>query len=240
MDYLKKYKKRIDEIEEYMEFLMSFDEINTPDNNRIDVIQTPQVNDIDEIKTPTNNSIDAIKTPSNYDSELKVKKVKTYVEVEKPYIPPKVQEEVEDWLEDYLLYAYVEGTDAAGQMMGTDYKPNEELMAKAIAGGLRWDDKLKEHLSQGDVGLAKNLAETEFHRVYNTAIINAGIEMGATQKKWSTMLDEKVRDTHEYLEGLTLPIEKEFFTFDGDSAMCPGGFLLAQNNVNCRCILEIS
>lgn len=59
-------------------------------------------------------------------------------------------------------------------------------------------------------------------------------------KTWVTMLDEKVRDTHQYLEGMTIPLDDEFYTYDGDHAQAPGGFTAAQNNVNCRCQLDIS
>lgn len=59
-------------------------------------------------------------------------------------------------------------------------------------------------------------------------------------KTWVTMLDEKVRDTHQYLEGMTVPLDDEFYTYDGDHAQAPGGFTAAQNNVGCRCQLDIS
>lgn len=59
-------------------------------------------------------------------------------------------------------------------------------------------------------------------------------------KTWVTMLDEKVRDTHQYLEGMTVPLDDEFYTYDGDHAQAPGGFTAAQNNCGCRCMLDIS
>lgn len=59
-------------------------------------------------------------------------------------------------------------------------------------------------------------------------------------KTWMTMLDEKVRDTHQYLEGMTIPLDDEFYTYDGDHAQAPGGFTSAAENCNCRCQLDIS
>lgn len=59
-------------------------------------------------------------------------------------------------------------------------------------------------------------------------------------KTWVTMMDEKVRDTHQYLEGMTVPLDDEFYTYDGDHAQAPGGFTAAQNNCGCRCQLDIS
>ena len=54
------------------------------------------------------------------------------------------------------------------------------------------------------------------------------------------MADEKVRDTHQYLELMTVDIDEDFYTYDGDHASAPGMFELAQNNVNCRCELLFS
>lgn len=61
-----------------------------------------------------------------------------------------------------------------------------------------------------------------------------------TVKTWRTKKDERVRDTHRFLEGVTIPIDQRFWTIDGDSAMTPGGFATAQENVNCRCFLVYS
>ena len=59
-------------------------------------------------------------------------------------------------------------------------------------------------------------------------------------KTWVTMADEKVRASHQYLEGMTVPLDDEFYTYDGDHAQAPGGFTSAANNCNCRCQLDIS
>lgn len=61
-----------------------------------------------------------------------------------------------------------------------------------------------------------------------------------TMKTWQTQKDERVRDTHRFLQGVTIPTDQRFWTIDGDSALTPGGFLTAQNNVNCRCVLVYS
>lgn len=90
------------------------------------------------------------------------------------------------------------------------------------------------------------LAETEAHRVLNEAILDSALEYAKNNpektvtKTWATMLDDRVRETHDYLEGVTVPVDARFYTFDGDSAMAPGGFSKPQNSINCRCILRIS
>lgn len=90
------------------------------------------------------------------------------------------------------------------------------------------------------------LAETEAHRVLNEAILDSALEYAKNNpdttvtKTWATMLDDRVRETHDYLEGVTVPVDSRFYTFDGDSAMAPGGFSKPQNSINCRCILRIN
>lgn len=84
------------------------------------------------------------------------------------------------------------------------------------------------------------IAETETHRIANTAALDTAKHAGAKSKTWVTMLDDKVRDTHDYLEGETVDIDEDFYTYDGDHASAPGLFELAENNVNCRCELLFS
>lgn len=74
----------------------------------------------------------------------------------------------------------------------------------------------------------------EANRCFNSGVLEAGKGENVT-KTWETMEDEKVRDSHWFLQGKTIPFEEEFVTFDGDSALAPGMFQEADNNVNCRC-----
>ena len=89
------------------------------------------------------------------------------------------------------------------------------------------------------------LAETEAHRVLNEAILDSALDYAEKHpdknvtKTWATRLDDRVRETHDYLEGVTVPVDARFYTFDGDSAMAPGGFSKPQNSINCRCVLRI-
>ena len=85
------------------------------------------------------------------------------------------------------------------------------------------------------------IIETEAHRDYNTGVVAAAQSSGkSVRKTWNTMLDDRVRDTHSYLESMTVGIDDKFYTYDGDSAMFPGGFSLPENNVNCRCYVTLT
>ena len=89
------------------------------------------------------------------------------------------------------------------------------------------------------------LVESEYHRVYNAAEQDGATDyvnndgFGVT-KNWITVKDADVRETHKYLEGQSVALEEEFFTFDGDHAPYPGKFTRAENNVNCRCIVRLT
>ena len=114
-----------------------------------------------------------------------------------------------------------------------------------LIGGKDFKDRTVDHILNKDLQGLQILVESEFHRVYNTAIFDGAKQyedlwMFGITTTWETVRDEKVRDTHAYLDGVTIDIDNEFFTYDGDHALYPGGFRKAENNVNCRCIIIIS
>ena len=154
-----------------------------------------------------------------------------------------------DAVEDFLLIAYLLGYEAVNETMGTQVKPDAQKQYEAIyknIAGKTFADRVEEYSISGSVEEIKRVAETDMTRVYNDAVIDAGNaveQLGTNQrliKIWSTMLDERVRSTHQYLEGMTAKLNEEFYTYDGDHALVPGGFQNPANNVNCRCQLDIA
>ncbi len=104
--------------------------------------------------------------------------------------------------------------------------------------GKTFADRVLEYALLDDVEGIRTVAETEYHRVYNTAADQtARSAPGQVSKRWRTVGDDIVRETHRYLEGVEVPLDAEFYTYDGDHAAFPGGFTQARNNVNCRCIV---
>lgn len=153
------------------------------------------------------------------------------------------EEDLSDEMLDLLISAYVFGVDDVNALMGGDESPDLSEMRAAIElkiDGKDFRDRIREHLSEGDTGMIGTVADTDAIRVYNTAVLNTGLKLGATNKTWHTMEDEKVRDTHSPLDGITVPIDAYFYTWDGDKALNPCGFEKAENNVNCRCVLTVS
>lgn len=154
----------------------------------------------------------------------------------------------EDEILDLLLIAYTFGCEDANDMLGTEIAPTFKEMHNSIykkVAGKDFAERIAEYAENGTLEDIMRVAETDAHRVYNEATMNtadeAYKETGKTIfKQWQTMMDDRVRDTHFYLEGVKVPLDAEFVTFDGDRAKAPGGFTKAENNVRCRCVLGLS
>ena len=54
------------------------------------------------------------------------------------------------------------------------------------------------------------------------------------------MMDDRVRDSHDYLLGQTVGIDEDFYTWDGAHAPAPGMFGVPEEDINCRCECEFS
>ena len=153
-------------------------------------------------------------------------------------------EELDELIYTLMLLSYMRGNEMADEEVKVvtqiDLGQLQEALDKEYD-GKNTSDRVREYYSTGDVEALIRVLETETHRMYNTGIYDAGIASKLpVNKTWATMLDDKVRDTHWYLEGVQVPFEERFYTFDGDSARYPGDFSRAENNVNCRCELFLA
>ena len=162
-------------------------------------------------------------------------------------IEPMRREQYEDILDEMLdlfLLAYAMGNTVTNANLASDWNPSmddvQNTVEKEVA-GKTWRERAEDYFSNGgSVDDLVRIAETETHRDANEAALTTARHGGATQKTWVTMMDDRVRETHDYLEGTTVGIDEEFYTYDGDHASAPGLFDLAENNVNCRCELIFS
>lgn len=140
---------------------------------------------------------------------------------------------------DYIFCTYYDyGWEDAEKVVGSVPKRNglDDKAVNLVIDGKTFRDRISEDSTPEEV---IRIIETEAHRDYNTGVFDAAKESGKSgiRKKWYTMMDDRVRDTHDYLHGVTVGLDDAFYTYDGDSAMFPGGFTLPQNNVNCRCFV---
>ena len=152
--------------------------------------------------------------------------------------------DVIDMMLDLFLLAYAQGNSVTNANLSSDWTPNVDDVMKIVdekVAGKTWRQRVEDYFANGgSVDDLVRIAETETHRDANTAALDTAKKAGAKTKTWVTMLDDRVRDTHSPLEGVSAPIDGEFVTWDGDRAQAPGLFALPQNNINCRCELIFS
>lgn len=152
----------------------------------------------------------------------------------------KKVEEFRDYLEFVLCLVYAYGWHDAEEIVGVvPFKDGIDTeTVNADIAGETFRERITEDKSYEEV---LRIIDTESHRDYNTAVYTAAKTSGVPVKKtWNTMLDDKVRENHRYLEGIEVGIDDLFYTEDGDSALYPGGFSDPMNNINCRCAVTIT
>lgn len=149
--------------------------------------------------------------------------------------------DIEDDIYDLLILSYLNGNKAGNLDISTDYDVDVESLEASIekkTAGKTALDRVREYLKDGTVEEIMRVADTESHRCYNEGLLDVAKLAGAN-KTWVTMLDDKVRDAHFMLEGVTVGFDELFYT-EGDGALAPGGFERADLNANCRCELILS
>ena len=174
-----------------------------------------------------------------------------------------------DEILEMLIIAYMFGNESANEMLygpvenpdGTinrtvdiDTSEMNDAVFRRIA-GKNWRERVEEYVEteNGTVDDILRVVDTDMNRIYNDAILDVGERADTEEtvqdngqakktvmKTWETMQDDRVRDTHDYLQSMTVPVNRRFYTFDGDSARYPGDFTDPQNNVNCRCRISLS
>lgn len=91
------------------------------------------------------------------------------------------------------------------------------------------------------LGRACTIARTEGHRVTEESRMDCmkeSVKKGAeTIKQWDSTLDDVTRGTHRELDGQIREVEEPFeIPSTGEKAMYPGGFGIAKEDINCRCV----
>ena len=149
-----------------------------------------------------------------------------------------------DYMEFVLCLIYAYGWRDAEEIVGI-VPMKDGLDDKCVnleIEGETFRERIQEQLDEDSLDGILRIIETESHRDYNTAVYEAGRASGreGLRKRWVTMMDDRVRETHDYLEGVVVGIDDLFYTFDGDCAYAPGGFENPSNNVNCRCYITLA
>lgn len=92
------------------------------------------------------------------------------------------------------------------------------------------------------IGRACTIARTEGHRITEESRLDCmkeAVQKGAeTVKQWDSTLDDKTRGTHRELDGQIREVDEPFeIPSTGSKAMYPGGFGIAKEDINCRCVM---
>ena len=154
------------------------------------------------------------------------------------------EEDIIDELLDLFLLAYAMGNSVTNDNLSSDYTPDVDDVMKVVdakVAGKTWRERVEDYFANGGTGedIAR-IADTETHRIANQAAYETAKKVGATEKTWHCMMLPTSRDTHIYLDGVTAPIDGEFYSFKGGSTMYPGQWGIAEEDVNCLCWLSFS
>lgn len=138
-------------------------------------------------------------------------------------------------LNDRLLYRRAE----------VIYRMSEEI-TRGIYGGEPYRRIAKRMQSVLDNDYVKSLriVRTEGHRMMEQSSLkaldhanNQGIKM---MKIWSTVGDDRVRDSHKHMEGQTVSYGDDFYNPQtGGRGPAPGLMGTADDDINCRCIFVV-
>lgn len=127
----------------------------------------------------------------------------------------------------------IQKTLAVGLASGDSYTKMAGRIAKILGGNEK---------------KARTIVRTEANRAISRGFQDVAEETAALLdgtgyvdvKTWRSMLDGDVRDTHRHLNGKTVHALEQFESKSGAKADCPGHFGVAEEDINCRCILVYS
>ena len=145
-----------------------------------------------------------------------------------------------DWLEFVLCLVYAYGWHDAEEVIGIVpiADGSDDIAVNLVIDGKTFRERITEDSKPEEV---MRIIDTEAHRDYNTGVYDAAKESGIPnlRKRWNTMMDDRVRDQHLYLEGVEVGLNDAFYTYTGDSALYPGGFGVPELDINCRCYVTL-
>lgn len=155
----------------------------------------------------------------------------------------KVVDEYIDSVTELFEMDFFYGVSDLSMQLGKSLEPDFKVMEASInkvIDGKDYKQRIREYMADGTPADIARVIGTDAHRIYNEAMYETASMNGATKKTWNTMQDLRVRDSHDYLEGVTVPMDAEFYTYNGHKTFYPGEFGVAEEDVNCRCWLTYS
>lgn len=153
-------------------------------------------------------------------------------------------EDIIDEMLDLFLEAYATGATLTRIDLGSSYEPSLSDAMKTIdreVAGKTWRERVWDYFDSGGTKAdIMRIAETETHRDSNEASYEMAVRSKAKRKTWHCMMLPTSRDSHIYLDGVSAPIDGEFYSINGGSTLFPGQWGIAEEDCGCLCWLTYS
>lgn len=136
-------------------------------------------------------------------------------------------------------------SDTLYNSLGINIKDLKKTIRSEISRGISQSysfEKIAQLISNTSKNSFNNsvrIARTEGHRITQESaqncMTNAKKKGAKIVKEWCAVLDSKTRTTHQLLDGKRVDVDKPFVNDNGNKAMYPSGFGIAEEDINCRC-----
>ena len=124
---------------------------------------------------------------------------------------------------------------ATGLMAGDRY----DTMAKRLSKALDIDYKKSVRIVRTETGRVREAGHLASAKNVNDALKDGTTDMRLT-KTWVTMKDERVRSSHQSMNGVTVAMDEDFTLPDGTKTQAPKQSGVASQDINCRCFVKYS
>lgn len=160
------------------------------------------------------------------------------------------KEEVKAQIRKYIEESYEDGHEGVFYLLGLAVLGVSQKRLKTVVShkidGKTFEDRIDELFESEDFTMyeIERIAVTEGHRAYvdgqQDAAESIEEDTGVSiYKRWDATMDDVTRKTHRLLNGQMKHMD-ELFTTENGSAAAPGLFGIAEEDVNCRCILTFT
>lgn len=155
-------------------------------------------------------------------------------------------------VDERVLGAWIERKVLKLQQEATVY--TREVLEDAVVNGVREAtaaglsrsetiDQIRQRIEDfydfAATGRAERIARTEVVGAANAGSLETMKQLGAVGKEWLTSRDDKVRETHDQLDGVQVGIDDSFLTSDGEQLRFPGDPSAGPAAIiNCRCAIN--
>lgn len=146
-------------------------------------------------------------------------------------------------ISDPAVIEFLSGKETTVRLIKTNNTTRDRIRAALVSGmeegetGAALAQRIKGTMQNMRGSRALVIAETEVGRAQNFAHQSAMEQGEIPNKEWLTAKDDRVRDSHETMDGQVIPTKDSFVSGAGNTAKHPGGFGKAEEDIFCRCVI---